>query len=579
VATELLPSRPGAIAAKATAGGGVGIAGLLLAVFLALLVLPPVAILLQGSVASVAPDGTVTGWTLEHYRKLVTSHLAILVRNSLVFAAASTLVSLLVGGVLAWLVERTNTPFKALAYLTTLVSMGTPYVLYVTAWLFLFGRAGPFNDLYRTFVNPDGVLFNVYSLAGMVAIEGFLWSPLVFLLMSATFRSANADLEEAARMSGAGVLDTVRRVSLPMAKPAIAALALFVFIRNIEAFEVPALVGLPGGVRVLTTDIFLSLKAVPPDLGHASAFSTLLLVAVAILLQYYGRLSRHAERFHSITGKGFRPRPLDLGRWRAAGGAIVLLNHLVVLALPITGLLWIATQRFVRPIGREGLGTFTLDHFRAVLGSPYYVELVVNTLIAAGGAALVVVAIAAVAAWFAARRKPFGQAIDQLMTMPLVFPGIVLGVAVLQVALRLPVPIYGTLWVIVMAFVIRYLPYGMRYAYAGTLQVHRELEEAASVSGASPFTALRRIVVPLVSPALLSAALFIFLLGAKELTMAILLASPSSQTLAVAMFDLWVNGQGGELAALGLVWTAVMSIVASGLYFLARRRGLDVVGQ
>jgi iron(III) transport system permease protein len=563
--------------------GGPGIqlklTGLVLAAGLGLLVLPPVAILIQGSLAVPAPGGAPAGWTFEHYGKLLSRDLLPLVRNSVVFAAAATAISLLVGGVLAWLVERTNTPLKWLAYLTTLVSMGTPYVLYVTAWLFLFGRAGPFNDLYRTIAGSSGAFFNVYSLAGMIAIEGFLWSPLAFLLLAATFRASNADMEEAARMSGAGILDTVWRISLPIATPAIAALALFVFIRNIEAFEVPALVGLPGDVRVLTTDIYMSLKAVPPDLGHASAFSTILLVVVAVLLQVYGRLSRHAERFHSITGKGFRPRPLDLGPWRLAGAALVLLNLVLVLALPLAGLAWIATQRFVRPIRWDALGAATLDHFRAVFASPVYVELVINTLLAAGGAAAIVVAVAVVAGWMAARRHPFGQAIDHLMTMPLVFPGIVLGVAVLQVALRLPVPIYGTLWVIVMAFVIRYLPYGMRYAYAGTLQVHKELEEAASVSGASPFTNLRRIVTPLVSPALLSAALFIFLLGAKELTMAILLASPGSQTLAVAMFDLWVNGQGGELAALGLVWTAVMSLVASLLYYVARRRGFDVVGQ
>ncbi len=558
-----------------------GALGFGLTVVLAALVIPPVVALVRESVAgpvsfSGSAGGGSGGWTLEHYRRLASSDVVELARNSLLFAAGSTVVSLLFGGVLAWIVERTNAPFRRLAYLTTLVSMGTPYILYVTAWLFVFGRAGPVNSLFRALTGSDGVLFNVYSLTGMVAIEGLLWSPLVFLLMSATFRAANADLEEAARMSGAGVLATLRRVSLPMAAPAIVALAMLVFIRNLEAFEVPALVGLPGDVRVLTTDIFLSIKTVPPDLGHASAFSAIMLAFVALLLLLYGRLSRRAERFHTVTGKGFRPRALDLGRWRTVAGAIVVGNFLIVLALPLGALMWIATQPFMRPVGLDGLSTLTWRNFEAVAGSPYYAELVVNTVLAAGGAALVVVAFAAVAAWFAARRLPFGRTIDQLMTTPLVFPGIVLGVAVLQVLLRLPLPVYGTLWAIVVAFVIKFLPYGMRYAYAGTMQVHRELEEAAGVSGASPLRQFQRIVVPLVSPALVAAGLFVFLLGAKELTMAILLASPTSQTMAVAMFDLWVNGQAGELAALGILWTALMSAVAGTFYVVAGRRGLAV---
>jgi len=168
--------------------------------------------------------------------------------NSLVFAAASALLALVVGWVTAWIVERTNTPLKPLAYLTAIISLGTPYILYVTAWLYLLGRAGPFNDLYRSLIDPDATPFNVNSLAGMVMIEGFLWSPLVFLLLSSSFRAANAEMEEAARMAGATVAQTMMRISLKLAWPAILALALFVFIRNLESFEVPALVGMPGRV-------------------------------------------------------------------------------------------------------------------------------------------------------------------------------------------------------------------------------------------------------------------------------------------------------------------------------------------
>jgi iron(III) transport system permease protein len=182
--------------------------------------------------------GDITGWTFRHFSKLVSDRNALLsFWNTLVFAIGSTMLSLILGGVLAWLVERTNAPFKILAYLAAIISMGTPYILHVIAWLFLLGKVGPLNDVYRMLTGSPDNLFNVNSMAGMILIEGFLWSPLVFLLLGSTFRAANADMEEAARMSGASVFDTLWRISLRMAMPAILALALFVFIRAIGGFE------------------------------------------------------------------------------------------------------------------------------------------------------------------------------------------------------------------------------------------------------------------------------------------------------------------------------------------------------
>ena len=540
---------------------------------LLLLVVPPLLVLLQVSLTQTTADGSPGALTFDHYTKLFSNpDLYVSARNSVVFAACATVISLLFGGVLAWVVERTNAPMKALAYLTAIISMGTPYILYVTAWLFLFGRAGPFNDLYRAITGDTGILFNVYSLWGMILVEGFLWSPLVFLLLSATFRAANAEMEEAARMSGASIFDTVWRISLRLAWPAILAMALFVFIRNLESFDVPVLVGMPGRVNLLTTDIYLATKEVPPLLGHASAFSAVMIGIVSVLLVLYGRVSRNAERYASVTGKGYRPRPFDLGRWRWMGGALIGFNFLVVLALPLAALLWTAMMPFVRPMRASAVKLLTVKNFAAVFDYPYYLDLALNTLMVSAAAATAAVLITLSAAWIAARRRTGGQALDQLATLPLVFPGIVLGVAMLELSLRAPFPIYGTLWVIALGYLIRYMPYGMRYAYSGVLQIHRELEEAAGVAGAGTLGVLRRVVVPLLSPALMSAWLFIFLIASKELSMAVLLAGPGSQVMAVAMFDLWTNGQGGELSALGLLWTVLMTVFASVFYFLVRRQ-------
>ena len=548
----------------------------MLAVVLLLLVVPPLWFLLQGSLHTTTVKGALGDFTLAYYQRLLSDRQFFgSLENSIIFSLGSLVIALCFGGLVAWLVERTNAPFKAFAYLTAIISLGTPFVLYVIAWLFLLGRNGPVNDLI---VGLGWARFNVYSMPGMILVEGFLWSPLAFLLLSSVFQATNAEYEEAARMCGASILKMVTRITLPLALPAILAVALLIVVRSIEAFEVPALVGLPGNVKVLTTDIYLDMKQnVPPDFGYSSAFSVVLLVFAGALISLYSRLSRHASRYHSVTGRGFRTRQLDLGRARYLGGAVVLFNFLLILAAPTAGLMWLALMPFSQSISRRGFTLMTLDNFREVMHSTFYLDLVWQTLLMSAGAATCVMALTIVAGWLVVRRRPGGWLLDQLATAPLIFPGIVLGVAMIQIYLAVPIPIYGTLWAFIIAFTIRFLPYGMRYSASGLLQIHPELEEAASVSGSPLHIVLRRIVVPLAAPALLAGWLFIFLVAARDLSLAVMLASPRAQPVAVAMFDLWANGQGTELAAFGLVWTMIMTVIATGFYLVGRRSIISAV--
>ncbi|MGZ5813456.1 MAG: ABC transporter permease [Xanthobacteraceae bacterium] len=548
-----------------------------LIVVLAALVLPPFVFLLKASVVDAQRGGE---WSLVNFESVLGSRRFLITSaNSLVFAAGSAVVALAIGWTTAWIVERTNTPLRPLAYLTAIISLGTPYILYVTAWLLLFGKAGPVNQLYRSLTGTSDVLINVYSMPGMIMVEGFLWSPLAFLLVGATLRNANPELEEAARVSGAGTWMTIRRVTLRLSLPSILALAMLVFIRAIEAFEVPALVGLPGRISVLTTDIYGSMVAqAPPDIGGASALSVVMLALVLVLLAVYGRLSRHAERFATITGKGFRPRPFDLGRLRYAAAGILVLNFLLLLLVPIAMLAWVSLLPFYQPLSMAALARVTLDNYRTVF-SPDHVGLIANTLLVAVATATLAVALTFLAAWLAVRRGPGAWVVERLATIPLVFPGLILGIAVMQLFLHLPIPLYGTLGILIWAFVINYLPYGMRYSAAGMLQIHRELEESAEMCGASAFMRLRRIVAPLLAPALLAGWLFIFLMAARVLSLAILLSGPSSQTMAVTLFDLWTNGQGTELAALGLIWSMLMAMIAAVFYLLARRSAASALAR
>jgi iron(III) transport system permease protein len=552
----------------------------LLIVILCALVLPPFLFLLQGSITIAGPTPDAGEIGLGNFEAVIRNrHFLATSVNSLVFAAASALVALVIGWVTAWIVERTNAPLKGLAYVTAIISLGTPYILYVTAWLLFFGKAGPVNHLYRTLTGSTDVLINIYSMPGMVLVEGFLWSPLAFLLVGATLRNANPELEEAARVHGAGVWDTIRRVTMRLSLPSILALSMLVFIRAIEAFEVPALVGLPGRISVLTTDIYSNMVArAPPDIGGASALSVLMLALVLVLLTIYGRLSRHAEKFATITGKGFRPRPFDLGRLRTVAGGLLVLNFVLLLMVPMLMLVWVSLLPFFQPVTAAAFRLISLNNYRTVLDSGH-IELLINTLLVAVATATIAVALTFLGAWLAVRRGPGGWIIDRLATVPLVFPGLILGIAVMQVFLRVPIPLYGTLGILIWAFVINYLPYGMRYCSSGMLQIHRELEEAAAICGASALTRLRRIVAPLLAPALVAGWLFIFLMSTRVLSLAILLAGPSSQTMAVAMFDLWGNGQGTELAALGLMWSMLMATIAVVFYAVARRSAAGALGR
>ncbi len=555
------------------------IAGILIVV-LCVLVLPPAIYLLQGSFALSGPINAPTQWGFDNFAGVLRGrHFVETSVNTLIFAAGSAAVALFFGWISAWIVERTNTPLKPLAYLTAIISLGTPYILYVCAWLLFFGKAGPVNHLYRNLTGSTDVLINIYSMPGMVMVEGFLWSPLAFLLVGATLRNANPELEEAARVSGAGVWSTIQRVTLRLSLPSIMALSMLVFIRAIEAFEVPALVGLPGRTSVLTTDIYSNMVAkAPPDLGGASALSVLMLMLVLVLLYIYGRLSRHAERFATITGKGFRPRPFDLGRLRYVAAAALVVNFFLLLLVPMLMLLWVSLLPFFAPVSAAAFKMISLNNYRTVLASDH-LDLMINTFIVALATATFAVGLTFIAAWLAVRRAPGSWIIDRLTTIPLVFPGLILGIAVMQVFLHVPIPLYGTLGILIWAFVINYLPYGMRYSSTGMLQIHRELEEAAAICGAPPLTRLRRIVAPLLAPALMAGWLFVFLMATRVLSLAILLAGPSSQMMAVAMFDLWGNGQGTELAALGLMWSMVMACVAIAFYALARRSAAGAIGR
>jgi iron(III) transport system permease protein len=547
-----------------------------LVLILAILIVPPVIYLLRSSVQETNFDGSFGAFTSRYYRELLgTGRLVPTVATSAAYAGGSALLALLLGGIQAWIVERTDTPLRGLVMIVSIVSLGIPSVLYTISFLLLLGKTGPLNQFLEWATGAAGPVFNVYSLGGMIVIQGIEYTPLCFLLLSSVFRSTDASFEEASMMSGAGIAATFRRITFRLALPGIAALLILVFIRAFEAFETPALVGMPGRVHVMTNDIYQTMLEIPPNYGEASAFAAIMLVIMAVLLRLYGNFSRHAEKYQTISGKGFRPRLVAIGRWRWLAAGVLVALFLALIVFPVAITLWVALVPYYDGINGQALARFSLDNFRTVLFETSFASALVNTFVLGLATASIVAAFTVLSSWLVVRRRPGAWLLDQLASAPLVFPAIVLAVAYLQFVLNVPLALYGTLLSLILASVVQFMPFGMRYSYAGVLQIHRELEEASAMSGASAATTFLRVVVPLAAPALVTCWLFVFLMVSKAVSIPLLLAGPDSQVVSVTMFDMWQNGVAPELAALGIIWTAVMTIVSTLFFVLSRRYRLS----
>jgi iron(III) transport system permease protein len=527
------------------------------------LVIPPLVFIVQTSLLTDTGDA----FTLDHYAAVVASLRGALslLGDSLIFAIGSDALAIVLGALLAWLTERTDVPFKGMAYIGAFLSFAVPPIVKVIGWILLFGpKAGFLNVWLSQLLHIPRGTFNVFSMGGMIAIEGLLWTPVVFLLMTVPFRSLDPSLEEAAATSGAGPLQAFRRVTLPLALPSVLAVLLLTGARSLSSFEVPALIGIPAGVQIFTTRIYLlTTQGFVPHYGDSSAYGVILMLLVGLALYPYYLATRQTQKFATVTGKGFRPRLMRLGRWRPAGIAMMLLLPLLVV-LPTLSLLWASLLPYVQQPAAKAFPLLSLQNYAHAFSDGHIVDATVNSLIVGLGSATGCMFLAMLTAWIVVRsRSRFRWSLDQLTTVPLVIPGIVLGIAVLRTYLSLPIPIYGTVWILVVAYITAAMPFAMRFCYSGVLTIARELEESAQVSGASWWTTMKKVILPLMMPAMFAGWIGIFMVTFRELTVSLLLVTPSSQVIPVTIWDLWENGSVTELSAFTIVLSA--GLIALGL--------------
>jgi iron(III) transport system permease protein len=507
------------------------------------------------------------------YSSLETAKLFV---NSVVFASGTAAFSLIVGTALAWMNERTNTPFKRLFFSLALVPLIIPGILFTISWIMLASpKIGIFNLLLQSWFGTDYVFFNVYTLAGMIWVDGLHYSPMAFLLMTAAFRSMDPALEESAAMSGANLWQVVRRITLALSWPAIFATLLILFVRAIESFEVPALLGMPGGIFVFTSAIFEAIHRYPSQVGLAAAYGVTLLAITSVGIYFQSRLSSSGHRYSTVTGKGFRPRRIDLGRWRYLTAAIFIVYFLLIVASPLLVLLWSSVQKYYSVPSVAALQNLTLDPYRFILNHPTFARAIWNSLLLCLGSATIIMLVTSVICWMVVKTKIPGRwLLDNLASLPIVFPGLVLGLSIMVFYLNFNIGIYGTVWILLLAYVTRFMPYGIRYNTASMIQIHKELEESAAMSGARWGSTFVRVVLPLLKPGLVAGWIYIAIVSLRELSSSILLYSPGTEVVSIMIWELWENGQYVELSALGVMLIVLLFILVQVAQFAGGKFGV-----
>jgi iron(III) transport system permease protein len=495
------------------------------------------------------------------------------------FALGSSVMAILIGFTVAWLVARTNVPFRQTVFVGAFLSLAAPLIVKGIGWILLLGpNKGLINVWLRAWFGIEGVPIELFGIGGMIFVEGLLWTPIAFLLALPPLSSMDPALEEAASMSGASRWQVLRRVTLPLARPAILAVLLLSFIRALESFEVPLLIGIPGGVITVTTALYQSIHSgFLPRYGEASAYAVLLMVAVALPLYFYYRATKETAKFATITGKGFRPSRIDLGAWKYLCAAWVLIIPLS-LAAPLILMLWASFLPLYTEPALADLGRMSFANYAAVVTREDTVSGIWNSILVGTGSATAVAACALVLSWVVVRRREaIRWLLDVIVSLPLVFPGIVLGIAILVEFLNLRfIPIYGTVWIVILALSIKFIPFGMRFCYSSLLSIDRQLEESARACGAGGFTVLRRIVLPLTMPAIVATWIYVFMHAIRDLSTAILLSGANNSIVSVVILSLWDNGEVPQLAALSILIAGSVTVLAMVFMRLSTRHNYRI---
>lgn len=536
----------------------------LLAILLLLVGLPLIVLIVTSFVTeSPRPGGELGNFTLENYAQLASAGNREAAVNSLIISVGGTVLAMFIGGTLAWLAARTDIPFRGMAQLAGIVPLFMSALVGTLAWALIASpNAGYINVALESLGLHEAI--NIYSLGGIIFVMGLFYAPYTFLFVNGALTLMNPELEEAGSVHGATMRRVIGKVTVPIVAPAVVGSGILTFVLISENFPVVQILGSAGSISTLPSRLFRLMVAFPPRANEAAALGIALLVLLTVVIWLQRRLVNRRS-YVTVTGKGFRPRQIPLGAWRWPAVAFVVLYLVLAVVLPYFALLQSALRQHQFLASFSDLFDFSVFSFENIIEAIQYGPFqqgMQNTFIVAFATAVFGGALHFVLAYVVRRTTLRGRAMLEYATnVPLAMPALVLGMGFLWGWMRLPLPVYGTLIILVMAFATRFLPQGFQGISSTIVQVDKDLEDAAIVSGANRSRAVRSVTFPLIKTGVVSTMLLLFILSFRELSAALFLFTSDTRILSVVIYDQWESGQWPRVAAMSLLYSLVLLVV------------------
>lgn len=552
-----------------------GLSALLLAT-LGILIAYPLGTLVYASLVDVPPrpGEPVGNLTWDNFSALTAPGNVTAIKNSLVIGVGGTALALAIGTGLAWFGVRSDMPCRWLTYAGGLIPLFLSSFVGALAWAFLATPHVGYLNLLLRGIGLD-VDVNVYNLPGIIFVTGLYHAPFAFIYMSGALSLINSDFEEAGKVHGGNTVRVARHVAFPLVRPALLSAGTITLVLTIENFPIADILGTPKNISTVPVQIFRLMTQQPSEPNAASAFGVALLVFLLLLVALQARLLRGKD-YATVTGKGFRPRPVRLGAWRWPAFGLVSAYVVVAVLLPLWALAMRAlssTGFFLNASALFDLENLTLSNFVTALDDPSLQRSVRNTLLVAVGVAIAGGAFHYLVARVVQKtRLPGRRLMEAIAVSPIAIPGIVIGLGYLWAWIRLPVPIFGSLIIFVLAYSARLMPFGYRAMTSTITQVHAELEEAARLSGAGRVRATTSVTLPLMRPGILSMMLLLFIMSFHELSVSLFLVANNTEVITVYMYLQWASGNTAEVAVISLLMSAMLLAIVAVLRRTLRLR-------
>ncbi|MBP8695861.1 MAG: iron ABC transporter permease [Syntrophobacterales bacterium] len=534
------------------------------------LTLCPVVMLVLGSFSGEL--GAFGAFTPEKYVAAYTDPaFAEILVSTVLFTLGSALVATGLALFLAYLNTRTNIPGKFMFGVISLIPMMVPHILFAVSWVLLLNPSNGMINLFLRQLGLEGAALNIYSLTGMILVEGLLDLPIAYLVVAPAMSAFDVALEESSRVCGASNRRTLFRVTLPVLRPAILAALTLVIVRSLASFAVPSVIGMPGRIYVLATHIYsIVATGYAADYGMAAAVGMSALAASITLIVLYRRLTREGEKYVTVSSRGYRPSVIDLKAARYPLFAVVALLSFVLIVLPILVLFYTSLVPYVMTPGAKAFAAMGWRHWVTVLKDPVSLLALKNSLcLGIGGATLGIVLSFFVAYVIVKVRTKASGLLESLSFLSFSFPGIVVGVGFMWFFVQ--TPLYSTIWALLIGYIATYLPYGLRPLTSAFVQIHSHLEESSRVCGGGPFYTMRRIVLPLLVPGIASGWILMATMFVRELSLSVVLSRPGTEVLAVQILRFAEDGLWGRLSALGIIMIFISTVLVVLANLIAKK--------